>query len=178
MAAKDERVRLIVGDIARFVGDAIVTSTNSALMGGGGVDGAVHRAAGPALLEALREIGYCPEGEARITPGFALPVRFVIHAVGPIYTGGQSGEAETLASAYLWSLRLAEENGVKTIAFPCISTAAIEYPRAEPCEVAVGTVVEWLAGHALPSVVAFCCHDPEDVEVYRERLGREPEELA
>jgi O-acetyl-ADP-ribose deacetylase (regulator of RNase III) len=173
----EERIRLVVGDITHFRGDAIVTSANAALMGGGGVDGAVHRAAGPELLEALSGIGDCPEGEARITPGFLLPARFVIHAVGPIYADGQSGEAKTLASTYRWSLRLAEENQVETIAFPCISTGAFEYPRGEACAVAVDTVQQWLSEHDLPRVVTFCCYDPEDVAVYRERLGLEPEAL-
>jgi O-acetyl-ADP-ribose deacetylase (regulator of RNase III) len=173
----EERIRLVVGDITHFTGDALVTSANTALMGGGGVDGAVHQAAGPELLEALSGIGYCPEGEARITPGFRLPVKYVIHAVGPVYVGGQAGEAETLASAYHWSLELAEANGVQTIAFPCISTGAFEYPRDEACAVAVPTVQQWLSEHELPRVVTFCCHDPEDVAVYRERLGLEPEAL-
>ncbi len=132
---------LIQGDITRQEADAIVNAANESLLGGGGVDGAIHRAAGPRLLQATRKIGGCPTGEARITPGFDLLARYVIHTVGPVYRDGSSGEAELLASAHRNSLRLARENKLRTVAFPAISTGVYGYPLREAAQIALGTVI-------------------------------------
>lgn len=165
-----QRMQVVRGDITKLEVDAIVNAANERLAPGGGVDGAIRRAAGPELNEACQRLGGCPPGEARITPGFRLPARYVIHTVGPIYRGGQQNEAKVLRSCYLQSLRLAEENGLRSIAFPCISTGVYGYPKAEACDIAVQTVSEWLQEHALPEVVIFCCFDEEDYRLYTERL--------
>lgn len=171
MTPDPTRLRIVEGDITRLDVDAIVNAANSSLLGGGGVDGAIHRAAGPGLLEECRRLGGCQTGEARITGGHELRARHVIHAVGPVYRGGADGEAELLRSAYQESLRLASEAGVGTIAFPCISTGAYGYPKVEACEVAVAAVSEWLEANRLPEVVTFCCYDRSDAELYRRRIG-------
>ena len=165
------RIRVIEGDITALDVDAIVNAANASLAGGVGVDHTIHTAAGPGLLEECLALGGCPTGEARITRGYLLKARHVIHAVGPEYYGGGYQEAELLASCYRESLRLALEAGLETIAFPCISTGIFLYPRSAACEIAVSTVVEWLATHPLPQVVTFCCFEPEDAALYRRRLG-------
>ncbi len=137
------KLRVEKGDITKIAVDAIVNAANSALSGGGGVDGAIHRAAGPELLAACRQLGRCPTGEARITPGFKLPARFVIHAVGPVWRGGDAGEAEQLASAYRASLELARAHDCKSVAFPAISCGAYGYPIDDACELAVRTICAW-----------------------------------
>lgn len=167
-----QRIRLIMGNIASLPVDAVVTAANSALMGGGGVDGAVHRGAGPELLLALHQLDGCPEGEAVLTPGFNLPATWVIHAVGPIYVNGKFQEAEILASAYRSTLELAVVHNIKTIAFPCIGTGAFRYPHQEACEIAVGVVEEWLRKNELPITVYFCVFEREDAELYEQRLGQ------
>ncbi|MCX8007187.1 MAG: O-acetyl-ADP-ribose deacetylase [Coriobacteriia bacterium] len=172
------RMRVVEGDITLLDADAIVNAANSSLLGGGGVDGAIHHAAGPGLLEECRLIGGCPPGEARITGGHRLRARWVIHTVGPVWRGGSRGERDVLASCYRSSLAVAEQHGIKTVAFPCISTGAYGYPKAAACDVAVETVAEWLAEHELPQTVTFCCFDEEDAELYRERLDRLRAELG
>jgi O-acetyl-ADP-ribose deacetylase (regulator of RNase III) len=173
--ADDIRSRMLVveGDITKLAVDAIVNAANRTLLGGGGVDGAIHRAAGPGLLAECRSLGGCATGQARLTGGYNLPARKVIHAVGPIYRGGSAGEAQLLSSCYLESLRLAAEANLETIAFPAISTGVYGYPKAEACEAAVTTVAEWLAAHELPRTVIFCCFDASDARLYRERLGQD-----
>jgi O-acetyl-ADP-ribose deacetylase (regulator of RNase III) len=166
-----ERIKLVVGDIARLVVDVVVTAANEALCGGGGVDGAIHRAAGPGLLEECLKIGHCPQGQARITKGYLLRAGFIVHTVGPVWEDGKQGEPEMLASCYRSSLQLASEYGAESIAFPCIATGVYGYPKAEACEVAVEAVLDWLKDNVLPRSVVFCCYDPEDTRVYRSRLG-------
>ena len=168
---KQERITVVRGDITRLDVDAIVNAANTSLLGGGGVDGAIHRAAGPELLAECRAIGGCPTGQARMTAGYRLPARHVIHTVGPVYRDGHSGEPEALQSCYRESLRLAEGAGPESVAFPCISTGVYGYPKAEACETAVSEVARWLAAHTLPSHVVFCCFDEEDARLYSRRLG-------
>jgi O-acetyl-ADP-ribose deacetylase len=162
---------VVQGDITRLEVDVIVNAANSSLLGGGGVDGAIHRAAGPGLLAECRLLGGCPTGEARITGGHRLRAKHVIHTVGPIHRGGSAGEAELLRSCYRESLRLAQAARARTVAFPCISTGVYGYPKAEACEVAFAAVSEWLTAHPLPERVTFCCFEAEDADLYRARLG-------
>ena len=166
------RLRVVQGDITTLDVDAIVNAANSSLLGGGGVDGAIHRAAGPGLLAECRPLGGCPTGEARVTAGHDLPARHVIHTVGPVYRQYAPAEAERLLrGCYLEPLRLAEALGLETIAFPGISTGVYGYPKAEACAAAVSAVCGWLAEHELPRVVAFCCFGAADVALYRAMLG-------
>jgi O-acetyl-ADP-ribose deacetylase (regulator of RNase III) len=164
-------MRVVEGDITRLDVDAIVNAANRTLLGGGGVDGAIHRAAGPGLLTECHKLGGCPTGEARMTAGHDLPAKHVIHTVGPVWHGGGRGEPALLRSCYLESLRLAEEAGLETIAFPAISTGVYGYPKRDACAVAVTAVAEWLAAHDLPREVTFCCYGASDAALYRERLG-------
>ncbi|MGE5200243.1 MAG: O-acetyl-ADP-ribose deacetylase [Rhodospirillaceae bacterium] len=164
------RMTVVRGDITGLEVDAIVNAANTSLLGGGGVDGAIHRAAGPELLAACRTIGGCPTGQARMTAGYRLPARHVIHTAGPAYGGGGSREADALRSCYRESLRLGEGAGLQSVAFPCISTGIYGYPKAEACEIAVSEVAQWLEVHALPARVLFCCFDEEDARLYRRRL--------
>lgn len=164
-------MQVVQGDITQLNVDAIVNAANESLLGGGGVDGAIHRAAGPGLLEECRTLGGCLTGQAKITGGHLLVARQVIHTVGPVYEGGGRGEAELLRSCYRESLRLAAEGGLETVAFPSISTGAFGYPKTEACQMAVSTVAEWLATHELPLVVTFCCFGREDADLYHARLG-------
>lgn len=161
-------IRIVQGDITRLEVDAIVNAANCSLLGGGGVDGAIHRAAGPELLEACRKFNGCRTGEARITPGFHLPARFVIHTPGPVWHGGTHGEPELLRNCYRNSLKLAEENRCATIAFPCISTGVYRYPKREAAAIALETVRSW--NGTLPGSVIFCCFSGDQAELYRELL--------
>ena len=165
------RIQVVHGDITRLRVDAIVNAANESLLGGGGVDGAIHEAAGPGLQDECRKLGGCHTGQAKITAGHRLAARHVIHTVGPVYHGSPQNAAELLRSCYRESLQLAAESGLESVAFPCISTGAYGYPKAEACEEAVSTVLQWLATNGLPRLVMFCCFDPEDAEVYRDRLG-------
>ncbi|WP_020475308.1 O-acetyl-ADP-ribose deacetylase [Zavarzinella formosa] len=172
-ATVESRMQVIQGDITHLKVDAIVNAANESLLGGGGVDGAIHRAAGPDLLAECEDLGGCRTGDAKMTAGYRLPARHVIHTVGPVYHGGVSDEAELLHSCYSESLRLAADAGLGTVAFPCISTGVFGYPKEEACEVAIAAVTEWLAAHELPRQVTFCCFSIDDAELYRSRLGRE-----
>ena len=164
-------LRLVQGDITRVEADAIVNAANESLLGGGGVDGAIHRAAGPALLADCRAAGGCPTGEARITGAGRLPARYVIHAVGPIWRGGAAGEAEALASAYRASLALAEANGVRTLAFPSISTGAYGYPEAAAARVALDTVLAHLRGPTGLVEVTFVLFSDGTLATYQAALA-------
>jgi O-acetyl-ADP-ribose deacetylase (regulator of RNase III) len=162
-----DRIDIIQADITHFQGDAIVNAANSSLRGGGGVDGAIHRAAGRELLEACQLIGGgCPTGEARITPGFKLPAKFVIHTVGPIWQGGDQHEDKLLASCYIESLKLALANNCTTIAFPNISTGIYGFPMERAAHIAIETVRNFLQTSALPETVTFVCFGNENLEIY------------
>ncbi len=162
------RVELVQGDITTLAVDAIVNAANRGLLGGGGVDGAIHRAAGPELLEACRKLHGCEPGGARITEGFRLPAKWVIHAVGPRWKGGQEDEAALLGSAYLQSLMRAEEVGAASVAFPAISTGSYGYPLRPATRIALTTVRDWLAQHDVPARVVLCTYLDRDLAAYRE----------
>ncbi len=165
-----DRIDILKGDITVLEVDMIVNAANESLLGGGGVDGAIHRVAGPGLLAECRALGGCPTGEVRLTAGHNLRARYVVHAVGPIYQDGRQGEPDLLRSCYEGALRLAEQHGVHAIAFPCISTGAYGYPKEEASRIAVETVVHWLSEHKAPRQVIFCCYEAVDAKLYVKRL--------
>src|SRR6266403_4614358 len=160
-------IEIVRGDITKLDVDAIVNAANTTLLGGGGVDGAIHRAAGPELVVECRTIGGCRPGEAKITCGYNLPARFIIHTVGPVWSGGGRGEAEVLASCYRNSLQLAVENGIKTIAFPAISCGAYRFPVSEAAQIAVETTRKFLANNDKMDKVIFVVMNDEILEAYR-----------
>lgn len=166
------RISLIQGDITRQETDAIVNAANPRLAGGGGVDGAIHRAGGPKIAEECQKIGGCPTGKAVITSGGNLKARYVIHAVGPVYRGGKEGEPELLRSAYLSSLALAEEKKLRSASFPSISTGAYGYPMREASRIALRAVIDYLQEHPGTSLeeVVFVLFTPQDLAVYEEAL--------
>ncbi|HEX8362939.1 MAG TPA: O-acetyl-ADP-ribose deacetylase [Longimicrobium sp.] len=156
-----DRIRIVTGDITRVDVDAIVNAANNSLLGGGGVDGAIHRAAGPELLAECRTLDGCRTGEAKITRGYRLPARWVIHTVGPVWRDGAHGEDELLASAWRNSLKLASERGLRTIAFPSISTGAYGFPLARAARIAMATTVAFLRENELPQEVTVVCFGEE-----------------
>lgn len=170
MADPGERIQVVQGDITRLHVDAIVNAANSSLLGGGGVDGAIHRAAGPELLAECRTLSGCRVGEAKITGGYRLPARWVIHTVGPVWRGGAHGEAELLARCYRSSLELAMAHEVARIAFPAISTGVYGFPQRLAAPIAVEEVSAFLADHALPRQVLLVCYDRPAYEIFAAAL--------
>jgi O-acetyl-ADP-ribose deacetylase (regulator of RNase III) len=172
-------IEIVVDDITTLHVDAIVNAANERMLGGGGVDGAIHRAAGPRLLDACTAIDEvrpgvrCPTGEARLTDGFDLPARCVIHTVGPVYHDGARGEADLLGNCYRNSLELAAENAVASIAFPCISTGVYGYPPDDAAQVALHTMRSWLELSRKPDVIICCCFAERDAAIYRRLLAHE-----
>lgn len=175
MASLRERILIHTGDITRLEVDAIVNAANSSLLGGGGVDGAIHRAAGPELVAECRMLNGCTTGDAKLTRGYRLPARYVIHTVGPVWQGGGKGEADLLASCYRRSLEIARDHDCATLAFPAISTGIYRYPKDEAAGIAVDTVSAFVRAGGSPATVTFCCFDNQTAELYR-RILAEPEE--
>ena len=163
-----KKVKIIQGDITKLAVDAIVNAANSSLLGGGGVDGAIHRAAGPELLHECRLLGGCKTGQAKITKGYNLPAKYIIHTVGPVYNGGAHGVAELLYSCYRNSLELAMKNGVKSIAFPCISTGIFGYPFDDACKIALRAIDDFLRQDDSISEVLLVCFGEADYKRYHE----------
>lgn len=171
-----EHIQIYQGDITELHIDAIVNAANKSLLGGGGVDGAIHRAAGPRLLEECRKLNGCETGEAKITQAYKLPCRFVIHTVGPVWYGGEIGEKEQLANAYRNSLELAKKHKLKTIAFPNISTGVYHFPKELAAQIALRTVSEFLVSNSIPETVIFCVFDEENFEIYRKLASQDETE--
>jgi O-acetyl-ADP-ribose deacetylase len=162
------KIKIIRGDITEMDCDAIVNAANSSLLGGGGVDGAIHRAAGPELLEACSHLNGCPAGKAKITPGFRLKAKFVIHTVGPVWHGGGDNEEELLSSCYRESLSLAAASGYTTVAFPNISTGVYRFPKPEAAKIALREVSRFLESENTLKDVFIVCFDNENLEIYKE----------
>lgn len=171
MASLRDRIVIHIGDITRLEVDAIVNAANSSLLGGGGVDGAIHRAAGPELVAECRMLNGCKTGDAKLTRGYRLPARYVIHTVGPVWQGGGKGEAGLLASCYRRSLELARAHDCVTLAFPAISTGIYRYPKDEAAGIAVDTVGDFLEAGGPPRTVTFCCFDNQTADLYRRTLA-------
>ncbi|MHC9510418.1 O-acetyl-ADP-ribose deacetylase [Kangiella sp. M94] len=164
-------LRLDAGDITQLYVDAIVNAAKKSLLGGGGVDGAIHRAAGSELLEECKTLGGCETGEAKITKGYDLPAQHVIHTVGPVWHGGDENEAELLASCYMNSLQLAEQQGLHSIAFPCISTGVYGYPKQQAAAIAVNVCKMFASNAESLKEIIFSCYDDESLAIYRQLLA-------
>ncbi len=166
----NNKIEIEKGDITKLKADAIVNAANTSLLGGGGVDGAIHRAAGPKLLEECRTLNGCPTGIAKITNGYNLPAKFVIHTVGPVWNGGNHNEEKLLADCYKNSLKQAVENNIKTIAFPAISTGVYHFPLERATKIAIKEVKEFLEKNQSIEKVIFVCFDENTYQVYKENL--------
>ncbi|MEH0156922.1 O-acetyl-ADP-ribose deacetylase [Limibacter armeniacum] len=167
-----ENVKVVKGDITKCEVDAIVNAANTSLLGGGGVDGAIHRTAGPQLLEACKKLNGCSTGDAKITGGFNLPARYVIHTVGPVWRGGNNGEEDLLKSAYQRSLEVAEEGSLDKVAFPNISTGIYGFPKEKAAKIAISIVKEFMSKHKYPSEVIFVCFDDDNYLLYQRQLEK------
>ena len=172
MAGVWDRIEVVEGDITKLKVDAIVNAANRTLLGGGGVDGAIHRAAGPALLEQCRRRNGCNTGDAKVTDGFRLPASWVIHTVGPVWKGGEQDEPALLASCYRRSLEQAERIGANSVAFPGISTGVYAFPQEEAMEIAVEVIADWLETHAVPERVVLCTFGADATRIAHEELAR------
>lgn len=166
------RIKVHQGDITKLKVDAIVNAANTSLAGGGGVDGAIHRAAGEELGAACKKIGGCPTGEVRVTPGYKLPAKTIVHAVGPVWQGGEHEEEELLASCYRSVMNIAKQNGFTSIAIPAISCGAYGFPARKAAKIAVNEVDNALKKNPLIESVVFCCFDPVTTALYRSQLGK------
>jgi O-acetyl-ADP-ribose deacetylase (regulator of RNase III) len=172
MKVVKERIEIILGDITKLQVDAIVNAANTSLLGGGGVDGAIHRAAGPKLLEECRGLGGCKTGEAKITKGYNLPAKYVIHTVGPVWKGGNNNEDELLKNAYSNSLKLAKENNIKTIAFPAISTGVYAFPLERAADIALNEVLNFLKNDNSIEKVIFAQFSQKAYDLYNSKLKK------
>jgi len=172
MKSVKERIEIVEGDITKQKVDAIVNAANPSLLGGGGVDGAIHRAAGPELLEECKKIGGCPTGEARVTKGYRLPAKWVIHTVGPVWRGGNANEDELLASCYRNSLKAAKEIGAKTVSFPSISTGAYGFPMDRASEIALKETAKFLETDNFIEKVIFVCFGEKALNIYKNTFNR------
>lgn len=172
MTKPNQVVKIVVGDITRLAVEAIVNAANSSLLGGGGVDGAIHRAAGKELLEECRTLGGCKTGQSKMTAAYRLPCKKIIHTVGPVWCDGKHGEAELLTSCYDTALKIAEENDLKSIAFPCISTGVYNFPKKEAAQIALRTIMKHLESQTYTGEVTLCCFCEEDARIYKELLNQ------
>lgn len=161
-----DKIKIIQADVTNLSADAVVNAANNTLLGGGGVDGAIHRAAGPKLLEECKTLGGCKTGEAKITRGYNLPAKYVIHTVGPVWRGGKYGEGDLLKNCYINSLKLADQWGLKSISFPAISTGAYGYPKKNSAKIAISTVIENLKNSQIYEVI-FVLYSDENFKIYR-----------
>lgn len=168
---KTTMIRAVQGDITKLKVEAVVNAANTSLLGGGGVDGAIHRAAGPELLEECRNLHGCKTGDSKITKGYKLSAKYVIHTVGPVWHGGGQGESDLLASCYRRSLELATGLKLKTIAFPCISTGVYRFPQPQAASIAVQTVKSFIAQPTSIEEIIFCCYSAEDLQIYEQLLS-------